>query len=344
MQYCLACCILFDYSAKFTCQNFAGASSVRYSYFPNVFVAVRTIIFCTSSPDATGWWKTNALFAFNVDAIVCFNTSISSSVIALLLPSLAIYRPDFWGVEHMTIKGRKRFYDDSSCYHFVVFDSAPVLWDPDEGSGSLTYESPTSTYSDQPSKKKAKRVRFLDDSGETGLWYMFEYPPWKDRNVECKDRGWTTEYVMRVWQEGIRESSDPKCVKEKDLRFSLGQGWAWDSFWFLNVVRVWYRKQALPEFPSSSFCWYLVGSVILPVLLQELIHWVCQVLLWCYLCSVLDSVASQGFVVCTEYWLSGFHITILARYCNGWLPSFWIAGSSWTWYTKSRPAWSSLPE
>ena len=56
----------------------------------------------------------------------------------------------------MSIKGLKRFNDDSSCCQIVVFNSAPILPDPDEGSGSLTYESTASTYSDQPRKKKPK--------------------------------------------------------------------------------------------------------------------------------------------------------------------------------------------
>ena len=84
----------------------------------------------------------------------------------------------------MSIKGLKRFYDDSSCCDFVGFDSAPILPDPDAGSGFLTYESPPSTYSDQPRKKKAKRVRFLDDCGVTGFTYKVEYPLWKNRSVE----------------------------------------------------------------------------------------------------------------------------------------------------------------
>ena len=100
----------------------------------------------------------------------------------------------------MSIKGLKRFYDDSSSCYFVVYDSAPVLPDPDEGSGSLTHESPPSTYSDQPRKKNAKRVRFLDDSVVTGFRYKFGYPPLKDRSVEWKDSGWTPRYMVRLWQ------------------------------------------------------------------------------------------------------------------------------------------------
>ena len=153
----------------------------------------------------------------------------------------------------MSIKGLKRFYDDSSSCYFVVYDSAPVLPDPDEGSGSLTHESPPSTYSDQPRKKNAKRVRFLDDSVVTGFRYKFGYPPLKDRSVEWKDRGWTLRYMVRLWQERIRDSSDPKCVEESDFWFSLGMDWGWDSFWSLDVDRVWYRKQVLPDISTFQF-------------------------------------------------------------------------------------------
>ena len=59
---------------------------------------------------------------------------------------------------------------------------------------------------------------------------------------------------MRLWQERIRESSDLKCVKERDFWFRLGQNWGWDCFWSLDVDRVLYRKQGLPEFPTYSFC------------------------------------------------------------------------------------------
>ena len=139
----------------------------------------------------------------------------------------------------MSINSLKGFYDDSSCCHCIVFETAPILPDPDEGSGSLTHESPPSTYSDQSSEKKAKRVRFLNDSRLTEYRYRFEYPPVKDSSVECKDRGWTSRYIVRLWQERIRESSDPKCVEEKNFSFSLGMNWSWDSFWSLDVYRLW---------------------------------------------------------------------------------------------------------
>ena len=266
MQYCLAWSILFVYSAKFMSQNFAGAGGLRYSCLSNVFVAVRTIIFWTSSPGPAGWYKTKALFAFGVDAIGCFNASISSSIIAFLLPVLAICWPDLFIVVNMSIKCLKGFYDDSSYCYFVVFDSPPVLSDPDEGSCSLTNEAPTSTYSDQPRKEKPKRVRFLYDSSVTTFRYKFGYPPWMDRSLEWRDRGWTHKYMVRLWQQRIKESSDTKCVKERDFWFSLGQACCWDSFWSLDVDRVWNRKQALPKFTTFSLCWFVFESVRLLLL------------------------------------------------------------------------------
>ena len=216
MQYCLAWSIVFLHSANLISHNFACASGVRYSCLPNVFVDVRTIILWTSSPGAASWSKTKGLFAFGVDAIVRFNASISSCIIAFLLPFLAICCPDFFGVVNISIKCLKRFYNGGSCCHLMMFDSAPVLPDQDTGSGSLIYVSPPGTYSDQPRKKKAKRVRFLDDSVVTGFRYKFRYAPLKDRNIQCKDRGCTTWYMVSLWQERIRESSDSKCTEGRD--------------------------------------------------------------------------------------------------------------------------------
>ena len=142
-------------------------------------------------------------------------------MIAFLLPFLTCCCLDFFGVGNMSMKCLKRFHDDSSCCHFVVFDSASILPDQDEGSGSLTYESPSSTYSDQARKKKPTRVRFLYDSVVTGFRYRYEYPPLKDRSVEWKDRGWTPRYMVRLWQDRIRQSSDTKCGKESDVWFPL---------------------------------------------------------------------------------------------------------------------------
>ena len=72
---------------------------------------------------------------------------------------------------------------------------------PDEESMSLTYESSQSTKSDLPRKKKAKRVRLLDDSGLTGFRSKFAYRPLKDRSVQWKHRGWTPRLMVRLWQE-----------------------------------------------------------------------------------------------------------------------------------------------
>ena len=125
----------------------------------------------------------------------------------------------------MSNKGLKGFYDDTSWCYFVVFDSAPVLPYTDEGSGSSTYESPPSTYSDEPRKNKAKRVRFLHDLVVTGFRYKFAYPPLHDNGVKWNDRGWTPTYMVRLWQEWIRESSDPKYVKERNFWIFLVQDW-----------------------------------------------------------------------------------------------------------------------
>ena len=167
----------------------------------------------------------------------------------------------------MSIKGLKRFYDDYRCCQFVVFETASILPDPDEECGYLTYESPPCTYSDQRRKNKAKRVRFLNDSEFTEYRYRFGYSPLKNRSVEWKDRGWTARYIVRLWQERIRRSSDPKCVEERDFWFSVGMDWGWDSFWSLDVDRVWYRKQVLPDISTFQFRSFLVGSVLFLLLL-----------------------------------------------------------------------------
>ena len=70
---------------------------------------------------------------------------------------------------------------------------------------SLTYESPKSTNSDLPSKTNAKRVSLLDHSGLTGVRSKFRYPALKDRRVQWKDRGWTTRFMVWLWQERYRE-------------------------------------------------------------------------------------------------------------------------------------------
>ena len=89
----------------------------------------------------------------------------------------------------MSIRNRNRFYGAEDASSFVVYDSGPTFATTDEETMSLTYESPKSTKSDSPRKKKAKRVRFLDDFGQTGFRSKFLYPPLKDRSVQWKDRG-----------------------------------------------------------------------------------------------------------------------------------------------------------
>ena len=175
-----------------------------------MFVAASTIAIGTSSPAAAGLSKTNGLCVCSVDAIVCFDTSISSSVLALQLLFPAICCPYFLRIGNVCIKDVKRFYDDSSCWHFVARDCAPGLPDPDEGSGSLTYKSPASTYSDQPGMIMAERVRFLCDSVVTALRIRVGYPPLKDRSVGCTNRGCATRNMVRQWQARIRQSSDPQ--------------------------------------------------------------------------------------------------------------------------------------
>ena len=59
--------------------------------------------------------------------------------------------------------------------------------------------------------------------------------------------------MVRLWQERIRESFDPKCVEERDFWFSLSMDWGWDSFWSLDVDRLWYREQVLPDFSTFQF-------------------------------------------------------------------------------------------
>ena len=56
-----------------------------YSILPNTVVAADTILLRVSSPGAVGWFQTKGLFAFVVTATFCFNSSISSVVLAFLL-------------------------------------------------------------------------------------------------------------------------------------------------------------------------------------------------------------------------------------------------------------------
>ena len=77
----------------------------------------------------------------------------------------------------MPVRNLKRFYTAEDASSFVVCDSAPTFATSGEETMSLTYESPKSTKSDLPRKKKVKRLRFLDDSGLTGFRPKFVYPP-----------------------------------------------------------------------------------------------------------------------------------------------------------------------
>ena len=99
----------------------------------------------------------------------------------------------------MSIRNLKRFYTAEDASSFVVYDSAPTFATPDEETMSLTYESPRSTKSDLPRKKKAIRVRFLDDSALTGIRSKFGYPALKDKSMQWKDRGWTPRVMLRLW-------------------------------------------------------------------------------------------------------------------------------------------------
>ena len=99
------------------------------------------------------------------------------------------------------MRNLKRFYTAENASSFVVYESAATFSTPYEETMSLTYESPKSTESDLPRKKKAKRVRFLYDSGLTGFRSKFGYPPLKDRGGQWKERVWTPRFMVRLWQE-----------------------------------------------------------------------------------------------------------------------------------------------
>ena len=104
----------------------------------------------------------------------------------------------------MSIRNLKRFYTAENASSVVVYDSTPSFVTPDEEAMSLTYESPKSTQSDLPRKKKAKRLRFLYDSDLTGFRSKFGYPCWQDRSVQWKDRSRTSSFMVRLWQERYR--------------------------------------------------------------------------------------------------------------------------------------------
>ena len=123
----------------------------------------------------------------------------------------------------MSIRKLKRFYTGEDASSFVVYDSEPTFATPDQETISRTYESPKSTKFDLPRKKKAKKVRFLDDSDLTGFRSKFAYPPLKDRSAQWKDRGWTPRFMVRLWQERYRECPCKVCEEEMNFWFSLGQ-------------------------------------------------------------------------------------------------------------------------
>ena len=73
----------------------------------------------------------------------------------------------------ISIRNLTRCYTAEDASSFVVYDNAPTFATPDEETMSLTYESPKSTKSDVPRKKKAKRGRSLDDCDLTGFRSKF---------------------------------------------------------------------------------------------------------------------------------------------------------------------------
>ena len=99
----------------------------------------------------------------------------------------------------MSIRNLKRFYTAEHASSFVVYDSAPTFATPVVETMGLTYESPKSTKSDLTRKKKAKRVRLLDDCGLTDFRSQFGCPPLKDRSVQWKNRGCTPRFMVRLW-------------------------------------------------------------------------------------------------------------------------------------------------
>ena len=150
----------------------------------------------------------------------------------------------------MSIRNLKRLYTAEYTSSFVQYDSAPTFATLDEETMSGTYESPNSTKSDLDSKKKVKRVRFSHDCGLTGYRSKFGYPPLKDRSVECKDRGWTPRFMVRLWQERYRECPCKVCEEEMNFWFSLGQDWGWDAWWSLNVIRKVWKAGRYPRIPD----------------------------------------------------------------------------------------------
>ena len=152
----------------------------------------------------------------------------------------------------MSIRNLERFYTAEDASSFVVYDSTPTFAPTDEETMSLTNESPKSTKSDLPRRKKAKRVGFMDDCGLPGFRSKFEYPPLKDRSVQGKDRGWTTRFMVRLWQERYRECPGEVWKEEINFWFSLCQDWGWDAWWSVNVIRKVRKDRNNPPVPDFS--------------------------------------------------------------------------------------------
>ena len=154
----------------------------------------------------------------------------------------------------MSIRNLKRFYTAEDASSFVVYDSALTFATPGEETMSLSYESPKSTKSDLPEKKKPKRVRFLDDSVLTAFRSTFGNPPLMDRSVQGKDRDWTARFMVRLWQERYRECPCQVCEEEMDFWFSLYQDWGSDACWSLDVIsKVRKERNYTPILDFSGF-------------------------------------------------------------------------------------------
>ena len=117
----------------------------------------------------------------------------------------------------MSIRNHKSSYTAEDPSSFVLYDGAPTFAAPDEETISLSDESRQATKSDLPRNKKAQRVRFLDDSGVTGFRFKFVYPPLRDRSVQWKDRGWTSRFMVRLWEKRYRECSCKVCKEQMNF-------------------------------------------------------------------------------------------------------------------------------
>ena len=110
-----------------------------------------------------------------------------------------------------SIRNLKRFYTAEDASSFVMCDRVPTFATPDEETMSLTYESAKSTKSDLLRKPKANRSKFLHDPGLTGFRSKLDYPLWKDRSVQWKQKGCTPRFMVRLWQERYRECPCKVC-------------------------------------------------------------------------------------------------------------------------------------